>query len=87
MAKKKSIKIDPKKIKKEDLQNVFSNVLSKLKSKQLMEKIWIECQRCGSVFWVFADELNAIYPKSRIDYKICSACEEQIKQKKQCSTI
>ena len=28
-----------------------------------MEKIWIECQRCGSVFWVFADELNAIYPK------------------------
>ena len=33
MAKIKSIKIDPKKIKKEDLQNVFSNGLSKLKSK------------------------------------------------------
>ena len=33
MAKKKTVKIDPKKIKKEDLQNVFSNVLSKLKSK------------------------------------------------------
>ncbi len=47
-----------------------------------MEKIWIECQRCGSVFWVFADELNAIYPKNRIDYKICSACEGQLNQKK-----
>ena len=33
MAKKKNVTIDPKKIKKEDLQNVFSNVLSKLKSK------------------------------------------------------
>ena len=33
LKKKKSIKIDPKKIKKEDLQNVFSNVLSKLKLK------------------------------------------------------
>ncbi len=47
-----------------------------------MEKIWIECQRCGSVFWVFADELNAIYPKNRIDYKICSACEDQTNSKK-----
>ena len=47
-----------------------------------MEKIWIECQRCGSVFWVFADELNSIYPKNRIDYKICSACEGQLKLKK-----
>ena len=46
-----------------------------------MEKIWIECQRCGSVFWVFADELNSIYPKNRIDYKICSACEGQLKLK------
>ena len=32
MAKKKPVKIDPKKVKKEDLQNVFSKVLSKLKS-------------------------------------------------------
>ncbi len=32
MAKKKNLKIDPKKIKKEDLQNVFSRVLDKLKS-------------------------------------------------------
>ena len=47
-----------------------------------MEKIWIECQKCGSVFWVFADELNSIYPKNRIDYKICSACEGQLQLKK-----
>ena len=33
MAKDKNIKIDPKKVKKEDLQSVFSNVLAKLKSK------------------------------------------------------
>ena len=33
MADKKKIKIDPKKVKKEDLQAVFSNVLAKLKSK------------------------------------------------------
>ena len=33
MAKDKIIKIDPKKVKKEDLQAVFSNVLAKLKSK------------------------------------------------------
>ncbi len=32
MAKKK-VKVDPKKVKKEDLQNMFSNVLGKLKSK------------------------------------------------------
>ena len=33
MAKNKQVKIDPKKVKKEDLQAVFSNVLAKLKSK------------------------------------------------------
>jgi len=33
MAKKEKVKIDPKKVKKEDLQAVFSNVLAKLKSK------------------------------------------------------
>ena len=71
----KKIKVDPKKVKKEDLQNVFAKVLDKLKSKQLMEKIWIECQKCGSVFWVFSDELGTIYPKNRIDYKLCSSCE------------
>ncbi len=32
MAKKKKLQVDPKKIKKEDLQNVFSKVLDKLKS-------------------------------------------------------
>ena len=33
MAEKKTIKVDPKTVKKEDLQNVFSKVLDKLKSK------------------------------------------------------
>ena len=33
MAKDKKVKIDPKKVKKQDLQAVFSNVLAKLKSK------------------------------------------------------
>ena len=33
MAEDKEVKIDPKKVKKEDLQSVFSNVLAKLKSK------------------------------------------------------
>lgn len=33
MAKNKKVTIDPKKVKKEDLQSVFSNVLAKLKSK------------------------------------------------------
>jgi len=33
MANDKKIKVDPKKVKKEDLQAVFSNVLAKLKSK------------------------------------------------------
>ena len=32
MAKKKKVKIDPKKVKKEDLQGVFTKVLDKLKS-------------------------------------------------------
>lgn len=33
MSQDKKVKIDPKKVKKEDLQSVFSNVLAKLKSK------------------------------------------------------
>jgi hypothetical protein len=33
MSQDKNVKIDPKKVKKEDLQSVFSNVLAKLKSK------------------------------------------------------
>lgn len=33
MSKDEKVKIDPKKIKKEDLQTLFSNVLGKLKSK------------------------------------------------------
>ena len=38
-----------------------------------MEKIWIECQKCGSIFWVFSSEIGSIYPKSSIDYQICTA--------------
>ena len=34
MANKKNVKVDPKKVKKEDLQAVFSSVLGKLKSKK-----------------------------------------------------
>ena len=41
-----------------------------------MEKIWIECQRCGSIFWVFSSEIGSIYPKSSLDYQICTACEK-----------
>ena len=33
MSKDNKVKIDPKKIKKEDLKTLFSNVLGKLKSK------------------------------------------------------
>ena len=33
MSKDEKVKIDPKKIKKEDLQTLFSNILGKLKSK------------------------------------------------------
>lgn len=33
MSKDNKVKIDPKKIKKEDLQTLFSNILGKLKSK------------------------------------------------------
>ena len=33
MSKDKNVKIDPKKLKKEDLQTLFSNILGKLKSK------------------------------------------------------
>ncbi len=43
-----------------------------------MEKIWIECQKCGSVFWVLSDEFGKIYPKRRIDYQICAACENSL---------
>ena len=33
MSKDNKVKIDPKKIKKEDLQTLFSNIIGKLKSK------------------------------------------------------
>ena len=33
MSKNEKVKIDPKKVKKEDLQTLFSNILGKLKSK------------------------------------------------------
>ena len=38
MADNKNVKVDPKKVKKEDLQAVFSNVLGKLKSKNKWKK-------------------------------------------------
>ena len=43
-----------------------------------MEKLWIECQKCGSVFWIYADEIATIYPKRSIDYQICSKCEQDL---------
>ena len=49
-----------------------------------MEKLWIECQKCGSIFWVFSSEIGSVYPKSTIDYQICSSCEQS--QKKQIQT-
>ncbi len=48
-----------------------------------MEKLWIECQKCGSVFWIYSDEIGAIYPKRSIDYQICSKCEQDILTSKQ----
>ena len=50
----------------------------------MMEKLWIECQKCGSIFWVFSSEIGSVYPKSTIDYQICSSCEQS--QKKQIQT-
>lgn len=43
-----------------------------------MEKLWIECQKCGSVFWVYSEEISTIYPKRSVDYQICSKCEQTI---------
>ena len=47
-----------------------------------MDKIWIECQKCGSVFWVFSDEMDSIYPKNHLNYQICSGCEQNLQSKK-----
>ncbi len=44
-----------------------------------MSKLWVECQKCGSIFWVFSNELKTIYPKTNINYQICSQCEIEIK--------
>ena len=80
----KNIKIDPKKVKKEELQGIFSKVLDKLKKGWLfsMEKLWIECQKCGSVFWVYSEEISTVYPKKSIDYQICTGCEQKIIENK-----
>lgn len=43
-----------------------------------MKKIWIECQKCGSIFWVFSDEVKSVYPKSSLNYQICSGCESKL---------
>ena len=39
------------------------------------DKLWIECQKCGVVFWVYSSEIKTIYPKQFLNYQICSACE------------
>lgn len=44
-----------------------------------MVKIWIECQKCGSLFWVFTSRFYTFYPKNRIDYQICGKCESKYK--------
>jgi len=47
-----------------------------------MEKLWIECQKCGSVFWVYSEEISTVYPKKSIDYQICTGCEQKIIENK-----
>ena len=44
-----------------------------------MSKLWLECQKCGEVFWVFSNEIGTFYPKNNIDYRICGKCETQLK--------
>jgi len=41
-----------------------------------MAKIWVECQKCKTIFWVFSEELSIFYPKNTINYQICSECEK-----------
>ncbi len=48
-----------------------------------MSKVWIECQKCGKIFWIFSDELNIFYPKRSVNYQICVNCEINISQKNQ----
>ena len=40
-----------------------------------MNKLWIECQKCGEVFWIFAEEIKSLYPRRSINIQICSRCE------------
>tara|TARA_B100000989_G_C19525554_1_gene466651 strand:+ start:1806 stop:1949 length:144 start_codon:yes stop_codon:yes gene_type:complete len=46
-----------------------------------VNKLWIECQKCGDIFWVFSEELKTFYPKNTLDYKICSKCESVLNEK------
>ena len=44
-----------------------------------MAKIWLECQKCGYVFWVFSDEIGKFYPSRHVNYQLCSKCESESK--------
>ena len=87
--KKDEKKADTGDMRKEDVKEIFSRVLKKLKSQTiivciflryiLMSKLWLECQKCGEVFWVFSNEIGTFYPKNNIDYRICGKCETQLK--------
>ncbi len=44
-----------------------------------MSKLWVECQKCGKIFWVYASEFHIIYPKRSINYQLCGACENDSK--------
>jgi hypothetical protein len=44
-----------------------------------MKKLWIECQKCGLIFWVFSEEIGSIYPKNVLNYQLCSKCEQNLK--------
>jgi Zn finger protein HypA/HybF involved in hydrogenase expression len=42
-----------------------------------VKKVWIECQKCGRLFWIFPDELEKFYPKRAINYQLCGSCESK----------
>ncbi len=45
----------------------------------MTNKLWIECQKCGNLFWIYNDEIKTIYPKRTINYQICDNCESKQK--------
>ena len=44
-----------------------------------MKKIWIECQKCGSVFWIYSDEVKSVYPKSSINYQFALVVNQELR--------